>query len=76
MPRPLADLDADLTAAYAARRQILTSGQSFATPAGLASTRAALSELNQLIAQLEAERLPLVEAGRSSVQMVPTVRGW
>lgn len=75
--RPRAEIDADLAAAYAARRKCLDVGQSWSSPAGLSAAHAALTEINATIATLQAEAqgAELAAAGRSSIQFVPTVRG-
>jgi hypothetical protein len=76
--RPLIDIDADLTAAYAARRRALDVSSQSAD--GLSVQRQTLDTLNATIALLAGERDAAAAAADPSTggsfAAIPTVRGW
>ena len=72
MARSLSEIDADLSAAYTARREILTKGQAVAGD-GASKSRASLGDINELIAELQRERAMV--GGRGGVTFTPTIGG-
>lgn len=71
--RSLADVEADLAAAYAARREVLTQGVAIAGD-GASRTHTSLGELDKHISRLEAEREAFAGNGGGLVFM-PTMGG-
>jgi hypothetical protein len=55
MARPIVEIQADLDAAYAARRSLLTSGSQSVSLGGQSITSVSLGELQEMIGQLEDE---------------------
>lgn len=73
----LAEIDADLTAAYEARRAAMKRA-SYGLPGGRSESKQSLADLNATITGLQAERQQVMQAddGQSGISLVPTMRGW
>jgi len=76
MPRAESDIQADLDAAYAARRKAMLAASS--SDGDITITRQALQTLNQTIQSLVTELNQAVNAdnGRAGITMTPVIRGW
>jgi hypothetical protein len=76
MPRPIAEIDADIGATRSAITAALTA-QSYSL-GGQTVQRARLGELREHLAGLlaEQEAAEAAASGEPSIQAVPTMRGW